>query len=112
MGFPDTSVGKESTYNAGDSSSIPELERSTGEGIVYQLQCPWVSLVSQLVKNPLAMWETWVRSLDWEDPLEKGKATLSSILAWRTPWTVRGVAKSRTWLSYFHFHKKSFITLM
>ena len=41
-----------------------------------------------LVKNPPAMWETWVRSLGWEDPLEKGKATHSSILAWRIPWTV------------------------
>ena len=46
------------------------------------------SPVAQLVKNPPVMWETWVRSLGWEDPLEKGKATHSSILAWRTPWTV------------------------
>ena len=46
------------------------------------------SLVAQLVKNPPAMWETWVRSLGGEDPLEQGKATYSSILAWRTPWTV------------------------
>ena len=46
------------------------------------------SLTAQLVKNPHAMWETWVQSLGWEDPLEKGKATLSSTLAWRTPWTV------------------------
>ena len=45
------------------------------------------STVAQLVKNPPAMWETWVRSLGWEDPLEKGKATHSSILAWRIPWT-------------------------
>ena len=44
--------------------------------------------VAQLVKNPHAMWETWVLSLGWEDPLEKGKATHSSILAWRIPWTV------------------------
>ena len=43
---------------------------------------------AQLVKNPPAMWETWVRSLDWEDPQEKGKATPSSILAWRIPWAV------------------------
>ena len=48
----------------------------------------WASLVAQLVKNPPAMWETWVQSLDWEDPLEKGKATHSRILAWRIPWTV------------------------
>ena len=46
------------------------------------------SLVAQLVKNLPAMWETWVQSLGWEDPLEKGKATHSSILAWRIPWTV------------------------
>ena len=48
----------------------------------------WASLVAQLVKNPPAMRETWVHSLGWEDPLEKGKATHSSILAWRIPWTV------------------------
>jgi len=46
----------------------------------------WASLVAQLVKNPPAMWETWVQSLQWEDPLEKGQATNSSILAWRIPW--------------------------
>ena len=46
------------------------------------------TLVAQLVKNLPAMWETWVRSLGWEDPLEKGKATHSSILAWRIPWTM------------------------
>ena len=55
------------------------------------------SLVAQLVKNPPAMQKTWVQSLGWEDPLEKGKATHSSILAWRIPWTtVHGVAKSLT----------------
>ena len=48
----------------------------------------WASLVAQLVKNPPAMRETWVRFLGWEDPLEKGKATHSSILAWRIPLTV------------------------
>ena len=53
------------------------------------LNSTWASLVAQLVKNLPAMQETWVRSLSWEDPLEKGKATqLSSILAWRIPWTV------------------------
>ena len=44
--------------------------------------------VAQLVKNPPAMWETWVRSLGWEDPLERRKTTHSSILAWRISWTV------------------------
>ena len=47
----------------------------------------WASLVAQTVKNPYAMQETWVRSLSWEDPLEEGMATHSSILAWRIPWT-------------------------
>ena len=65
---------------------IPGSGRSTGEGIGYPLQYSWASLVAQLVKNPPAMRETWVQSLGWEDPLEKGKATHSSILAWRTPW--------------------------
>ena len=46
------------------------------------------SQITQLVKNPPAMWETWVRSLGGEDPLEEGKAIHSSILAWRIPWTV------------------------
>ena len=61
------------------------------------------SLVAQLVKNLPAMQETWVLSLGWEDPVEKGKATHSTILAWRIPWTVHGVAKSQTQLSDFHF---------
>ena len=87
-GFPSGSAAKESTCNAGDPSSIPGLGRSTGEGIGYPLQYSGASLVAQLVKNPPAMRESWVRSLGWEDPLEKGKAAHSSILAWRTPWTV------------------------
>ena len=49
------------------------------------------SLVAHLVKNLPAMQETWVRSLGWDDPLEKGTATHSSILAWRTPWTTVGL---------------------
>ena len=88
MGFPDNSVGKESTCNAGDSSSIPESGRSTEEGIDYPLQYSWASLVTQLVMNPPAMWETWVQSLGWEDALEKGKVTHSNLLAWRILWTV------------------------
>ena len=59
--------------------------------IYMVLFCKWASLVVKLVKNPPAMWETWVRSLGWEDPLEKGKATHSSILAWRIPWTKWGI---------------------
>ena len=64
---------------------IPGLGRSPGEGIGNPLQYSWASLVAQMVKNPPAMWETWVRSLDWEDPLEEGMATHFSILAWRIP---------------------------
>ena len=62
---------------------IPGLGRSAGEGIGYPLQFSWASLVAQLVKNPPSMQETWVPSLGWVDPLEKGKATHCSILAWR-----------------------------
>ena len=73
-GFPGSSVGKESAYNAGDPDLIPGSGSSAGEGIGYPLQYSWASLVAQLVKNPPAMRETWLRSLGWEDPLEKGKA--------------------------------------
>ena len=83
-----SSAGKESACNVGDPGSIPGLERSAGEGIGYLLQYSWASLVAQLVKNLPAIWETWVQSLGWEDPLETGKATHSSILAWRIPWTI------------------------
>ena len=70
MSFPDSSVGKESTCNARDPGSIPGLGRYPGEGVGYPVQYFGASLVAQLVKNPPIMWETWVRSLDWEDPLE------------------------------------------
>ena len=86
--FPGSSVGKESTCNAGDTGLNPGSGRSAREGIGYPLQYSWASLVAQLVKNPPAMWETCARSLGWEDPLEKGKATHSSILVWRIPRTV------------------------
>ena len=87
-GFPHSSVGKESACSAGDSGSIPGSRRSAGEGIGYPLQYSWASLVALLVKTPPAVWETWVRSLDWEDPLEKGTANHSSILAWRIPQSI------------------------
>ena len=64
------------------------LGKFAGEGIGYPLQYSWASLVDQLVKNPPAIQEPWVQYLDWEDPLKKGKATHSSILAWRSPWTL------------------------
>ena len=55
----------------------------------------WASLVAQLAKNPSAMRETWVQSLGWEDSLEKGKATHSSILAWRIPWIIQSMGSQR-----------------
>ena len=80
QGSPDSSVDKESACNAGGPSSIPGLGRSPGEGLGYLHQYSWASLVTQLVKNLPAVWETWLRSLGWEDALEKGKATHSNIL--------------------------------
>ena len=71
------------------------LEDPTGEGIGYPLQYSWDSLVAQLVKNLPEMLEIWVRSLGWEHPREKGKATHSSILAWRIPWTVQFMGSQR-----------------
>ena len=64
---------------------IPGLGSSSGEGIGYPLQYSWASLVAQIVKNPLAIGQTWVQSLGWEDPLEEGKAIHSSILARTIP---------------------------
>ena len=100
--FPRSSVDKESVCNAGDPSSIPGSGRYTGEGIGYPLPYSWAhclmevelihtSLIAQLVKNLPAMRETWVWSLGQEDPLEKEKATHSSILAWRlyNPWDLK-----------------------
>ena len=86
--LPDSSVGKESACQAGDPGLIPWSGRSPGEGIGYPLQYSWAFLVAQLVKNPPAVWEIWVRSLGWEDPLKKETAIHSSILACRIPQTV------------------------
>ena len=104
--FPGSWAGKESACNARDTSSIPVLGRSPGEGIRYPLEYSWASLVAQMVKNSPAMQKAWVWSLGWEDLLEEGMATHSSILAWRNPmgrgaWraTVHGITKSRMWLS-------------
>ena len=101
--WANSSVGKESTCNAGDPGSIPGSGRSTGEGTGYSLQYSWASLVAQLVKNLPAKWETWVQSLGWEDPPEEGMARFYT---WRRPmdrgaWqaTVHGIAKSWTRLS-------------
>ena len=87
-GFSGGSAGQESACSAGDPGLIPGSGRSPAEGMGYPLQYSWAPLVAQLVKNLPAMPETWVPSLGWEEPLEKGKATHSRILTWRIPWTV------------------------
>ena len=106
MGFPGSSAGKESACNAGDPGLTPGSGRSPGEGIGYPLQYSWGSLVAQMVKNLPVMWETWVRSLYWEDPLEEGMATHSGILVWTIPKNraacqaiFYGVAKRHNWVT-------------
>ena len=79
LGFTDHSDGKDSTCNAGDPSSIPGSGRSHGEGTGCPFQYSWASLVAQIVKNLPAMQKTWVQSMGWEDPLEEGMVTHSSI---------------------------------
>ena len=90
---------------------ITQLYRSFHFGVSLPLL--GASLVAQLVKNPPAMWEAWVQSLSWEDPLEKEKATHSSILAWRIPWTiVHRLEKSGTQLSDLHFTHVTLVPLL
>ena len=81
QGFPGGSAGKEFACKAGDPGLISGLGRSPGEGIGYLLQCSWSSLVAQTAKNLRAIQETWVQSFGWEDALEEGMETHSSILA-------------------------------
>ena len=104
MGFPHSSVGKESAFNARGPGSIPGSGRSPGEGIGYPLQYSWASLVAQLVKNLTAIGETWVQSLIWENPLEKGKATHSSILDWRIQSMGSQRVRHTTEQLHFHLH--------
>ena len=100
--FPHRSVGKESACSAGGPGSIPGSGRSPAEGISYPLQYSWASLVAQLVKESTCSVGDLGSIPGWEDPLEKGTATHSSILAWRSPWTVQSMAlQSRTRLSHF-----------
>ena len=102
-GFPDSSVGKESACSAGDSGSIPGSGLSTAEGIGYPLHYSWASLVTQLVRNLPEMWETWVQSLGWEDPLKKKKATHSVFWPGEFHGLYTPCGHSQTRLSYFHF---------
>ena len=107
-----SSFGKESTWNAGNPGLILGSGRSAGKGIGYPIQNFWASLVVQLMHWTLGIslqwiclqWgETWVQSLGWEDPREKGKATHYSGLENSTDCIVHGVTKSWTQLSTFHF---------
>ena len=113
LGFLHSSVGKESTCNAGDPSSIPGLGRSTGEGIGYPLQYSGASLVAYLVKNLPAMQKTWVRSLGLgRSPGErKGYPLQYSGLEYSMDCIVHGVAKSQTQLSKFHFTSLHSVTI-
>ena len=102
-GFPDSSVGKESTCKAGDPSSIPGSGRSPGEGICYPLQFSWAFLVAQLVTNPPAMRETWFDPWLGKTPGEGKDYRLQYVgLENSMDCIVHGVAKSQTRLSNFH----------
>ena len=88
LGFPGGSVVKNSYVMAGDAGDVGSIHgsgRSSGEGIGYLLQYSWASLVAEMIKNPPAMWETWVRSLGWEDPLQKGKIYVRSTRKQNSP---------------------------
>ena len=102
--FPYSSVGKESTCNAGDPGLTPEWGRSAGEGIGYPLQYSWASLVAQLVKNPPAMSGDLgsIPELGRSPGEGKGYPLQYSGLENSMDCRVHGVAKSQTWLSNFH----------
>ena len=106
-GFPGSSAGKESTYNAGEPGLIPGSGRLAGEGIGYPLQYSWACLVAQLGKNLPAMWETWIWSLGWEDPLENatGYPLQYSGLGNSMDCIICGITKNRTWLSNFQCNR-------
>ena len=116
-GFPDSSAGKESTSNAGNPGLIPGSGRSPEEAIGYPLQYSWTSLVAQTVKNLPALQEIWVRSLLWEDPLDKGKATHFHILTWTVTWTEEpgglwSMGSQKVWQEWATFTLQSATRLM
>ena len=100
--FPCGSVSTEAACHAKDVGSISGSGRPLEKGYATQSSILGASLVAQMVNNPTAMRETWVRSLGWEDPLKKGKATHSSILTWRIPWTEPGRLQSMGWQRVGH----------
>ena len=106
FGSPYSSVGKDSPCNAGGSGLIPGSGRSTGERIGYPFQYSWTFLMTQMVKNPPAMWETWVQSLGWKVPSKRAWQATPLFLPGESPWTrwawkatVHGVTMSQIWLS-------------
>ena len=103
INYPGSSAGKESTYNSRDPGSIPGLGRSPGEVKGYPLQYSWASPVAQLVKNPPSMWETWVRSLGWEDPRRREQLPIPVFWPEELHGLFHGVTKGRTLLSDFLF---------
>ena len=96
-GFPGSLAGKESACNAGDPGLIPGSRSSPGEGIDYPLQYSWASLVAQLVKNQPAMWETWVRSLGWEDSLEERAWQPTPVFLPKNPQGQRSLMGCTSW---------------
>ena len=80
VGFPDSSVGKESACSAGDPGLIPGLGRPAGEGIGYPLQYSWAFLMALLEKDPPAMWETWVQS--WVGKIPWRRERLPTLVFW------------------------------
>ena len=96
-GFPGSSAGKESTCNPGDLGSIPGSGRPPGEGIGYPLYCSWTSLVAQTVKNLPTVWETWVRSLDWEDSSGGGQGNPLQYSCLENPHGQRGLEGYSPW---------------
>ena len=108
--FPDISVGKESTCNAGDPGWI-WVGKSPGKGVGYSLQYTWVFLVAQLVKNPPAMLETWVGKIPWRTERIPTPVfwpgEFHGLYSWRIPWRVPWGHKE-TGLSHFHFFSNQF----
>ena len=103
QGFPGGSTGKASACNEGDPGLTPGSGRCPGEETGCPLQYSWASLVAQLLKNPTAMWETWIRSLGWEDSLEKRMAIHSSILTWTVPWAIQWMGSQKVrhnWVTF------------
>ena len=99
MGFPSQEYWSGLPFPSPGNLPDPRIEPVSpalqADSLPLSYQGFQAAQVAQLVKNLPAMWETWVRSVSWEDPLEKGKGTHSRILAWRVPWTVQSMGSQR-----------------